>query len=353
METIQYKCPNCGGELQYKADKQKFGCDYCLSEFTDEEIKQIFSETENTDLSQNVDETVEDDGFSNGNLYSCSSCGAEIMSDGNTAATFCVYCHCPVILKGRLSGDYRPSKVIPFSITREKALETFKETIGKKKFTPTDFQSDQTLEKMTGLYVPFWLADCKVKADMDAIGKHIRTWRSGNYRYTETKEYAVSRNADITFNGVPADGASKIDDALMDAIEPFDYNKIEDFSMSYLSGFLADRYDVNKGDVFPRIRQKVDDGSRNILRNSITGYSSVSVSRFNNNIMNTNWNYALLPVWFMTYNYQGKMYEFAVNGQTGKLVGNPPLSVKKLVAFGIGLAVVIAVLFGIGGMLLS
>lgn len=351
MDTIQYKCPNCNGPLEYRADMQKFGCEYCLSTFTDEDIKKMFRENESTDLTQN-EEKPEDEEFVSGSLYSCSSCGAEIMTDAETAATFCVYCHNPVILKGRLSGDYRPSKVLPFELDREKALEIFKSEMGKKKFAPSDFLSTQTLEKMTGLYVPFWLADCQISGSLSGIGKHCRSWRQGDYRYTETKEYAVERRANIICRGVPADGASKIDDDLMDAAEPFDYSKMKDFSMSYLSGFLADRYDVNKGEVFPRIREKVEKASDELMRESVTGYSSFSVSSSNTNIMNTEWRYALLPVWFMTYKYNGKLYEYAVNGQSGKLVGNPPLSTKKLLIFGAVLCLIIAVIAGIGGALL-
>lgn len=353
MDTIQYKCPNCDGPLEYKADIQKFGCEYCMSVFDDDQIKKMFKDNENTDLSQNIEEPqATDDEFSNGNLYSCSSCGAEIMTDAETAATFCVYCHNPVILKGRLSGSYRPSQVLPFELNREKALEIFKEVMGKKKFTPSDFMSNQTLEKMSGLYVPFWLADCKVDGSMNGIAKHIRSWTSGSYRYTETKEYTIERRARITCNGVPADGASKIDDDLMDAVEPFDYTKMQDFSMSYLSGFLADRYDVDKGEVFPRIKQKVDEAAKTLMNESVVGYSTFSVSGSEVNIMSTKWRYTLLPVWFMTYKYNGKMYEFAVNGQSGKLVGNPPLSKKKLAVFGIALALGISIIAALGGSLL-
>lgn len=352
MDTIQYKCPNCGGPLEYKAETLKFGCEYCDSQFTEQEIKDIFKENENIDLSQNVNENAGDDEFTGGNLYQCSSCGAEIMTDANTAATFCVYCHNPVMLKGRLSGEYRPSKVLPFEIGKDNALEIFKSAMGKKKFTPSDFVSNTTLEKMAGLYVPFWLADCHAKAQLHAIGKHTRSWTSGGYRYTETREFDVERAADIFYKGVPADGASKIDDELMDAAEPFDYSKMRDFSMSYLSGFLADRYDVDKGQVFPRIKNKTDSSSRDILNGSVTGYSSVSITNFSSNIMNTNWHYALLPVWFMTYSYNGKMYEFAINGQSGKLVGNPPISKRKLRLFGAGLFIAVVLLFILGGSLL-
>lgn len=349
LETIQYKCPNCGGPLEYRADIRQFGCEYCLSTFTDEEVKKMFKDNESADLSQNTDESAEDDGFGNGNLYSCTSCGAEIMTDAETAATFCVYCHNPVILKGRLSGEYRPGSVLPFEINRDKALEIFKKEMGRKKFTPSDFLSTQTLEKMTGLYVPFWLADCQANGNLEGIGKIIRTWRKGDYQFTETKEYTVERVASITCRGVPADGASKIDDSLMDAVEPFDYSKMEDFSMSYLSGFLADRYDVNKGEVFPRIREKVNTASKELLRASVTGYNSFSESKSSVNIMNTDWRYALLPVWFMTYKYNGKIYEFAVNGQSGKLAGFAPLSKKKLCVFGILLFLAITLIAGLGG----
>lgn len=353
MDTIEYKCPNCGGPLEYKADRQKFACDYCQSEYTDHEIKQIFQSNENIDLSHNIDESASDqDGFTNGNLYICNSCGAEIMADAETAATFCVYCHNPVMLKGRLSGDYRPQSVMPFEIGRDEALEVFKKEMEKKKFLPSDFLTQNTLDKMTGLYVPFWLADCKTDSRMNAIGKHIRSWTKGDYRYTETREFAITRVAALSFRGVPADGAAKIDDDLMDAMEPFDYSKMKPFTMSYLSGFLADRYDVDKAGVFPRIRDKVDKASREMIDESIKGYSAVSVTNFNNNIMKTDWNYSLLPVWFMTYKYNDKLYEFAVNGQSGKLAGIPPLSAKKLALFGVIMFIVLTVIFGLGGSML-
>ena len=170
---------------------------------------------------------------------------------------------------------------------REKALEIFKSEVGKKKFTPSDFMSERTLEKMSGLYVPFWLADCRTTAAMSGTGKNIRTWTQGKYQYTETKEHAVERRASIVCRGVPADGASKIDDDLMDATEPFDYGRMKDFSMSYLSGFLADRYDVDKGEVFPRIRGKVEAASKSLLNESVSGYSSFSAENTNINISGT------------------------------------------------------------------
>lgn len=344
MDASQYKCPNCSAELLFNPETQQLNCEYCRSSFTMEQIQQIYAELENE-----VPAPDTSDFESHTNLYHCASCGADIMSDDLTTATFCYYCHSPVILSGRLTGDYKPSKVIGFKVTRENALASFKQWCGSKMFIPSDFRSEQQLEKMTGLYVPFWIADCDVSADYHATGKIIRRWTSGSYRYTETKEYAISRNAKIFTDGIPADGESKIEDLLMESIEPFDYNELKDFSMSYFTGFFADKYDVDKAGVFPRIRERAEQACKNVIRNSVHGYNSVIVNRESYNINRTKWQYIMLPVWFMTYNYGGKIYEFALNGQTGKLAGTPPLDKKKLSLFSVLFGLIMAVIVFIGG----
>lgn len=342
MEAIQYKCPNCNADLQFKPETQNFGCEYCLSSFTADEIKQVCARAENS--IPDVDEEAAMKEFSeHTSVYHCSSCGADIMAEDNTTATFCYYCHNPVILAGRLSGDYKPSKVIGFRLTRENAETIFKNWCGKRWFLPKDFRSNSTLEKMTGLYVPFWIADCDISADYQGLGKRIRTWRSGNYRYTETKEYQIIRNADIFTDGIPADGESKIDDLLMESIEPFDYKDAKPFSMSYLSGFFADKYDVDKAAVFPRIRARATSAAKSVISSSISSYSTVIPRQENYNILQTKWQYMMLPVWFMTYKYNNNIYSFAINGQTGKLAGTPPLDKLKLKLFSLGIGVASAI----------
>lgn len=348
MDVVQYKCPNCGANIEFSAEKSGFACQYCLSFFTEEEMKSVFERIENKPLDENAQKAAQE--FeAHTNLYTCPNCAAEIISEDTTSATFCYYCHNPVILSGRLSGDYRPGKVIPFKIPREKALEIFHAWTKKKWFLPNDFTSEKQLEKMSSVYVPFWIADCYVDAKLDAIGKKVSSWTSGKYRYTRTMEYDVKRCAAIQFNGIPADGASKIDDELMEAIEPFDYSQLVPFSMSYLSGFFADKYDVDKAVVFQRIKNRAVSGSTRILNSSITGYSTFSTISSNYSILNTEWQYILLPVWFMTYNFKGKQYSFAINGQSGKLAGLPPLSMPKALRFAGILTAAITAVFGIAG----
>ena len=351
MEASEYKCPNCGADLKFDPTIQKLGCEYCDSSFTIEEIKKIYAELEAMPTDEAVEE-AKDEFAEHTQLYHCKSCGAEIMADDQQTALFCYYCHNPVILSGKLSGDYKPNKVIGFRYTREQALDAFKSWCKGRKFVPSDFKSSQQLEKMTGLYVPFWVADCDVDANYRALGKKERTWTSGEYVYTETKEYRVIRNARVLTKGIPADGESKIDDLLMEAIEPFDYKDVKDFSMSYLSGFFADKYDVDRAGVFPRIRERADKVSRELIHNSVKGYSSIKIENESYNILKTDWNYMMLPVWFMSYKYKDKVYEFAMNGQTGKLAGTPPLSKPKLVAFTSFIGAIVSLILFLGGLLI-
>lgn len=352
MEAAEYKCPNCSADLKFDPATQKLTCEYCLSSFTVEAIKQICAKAENSITA--AEQTAAHEFEEHTNLFHCASCGADIMCDDQQTALFCYYCHNPVILAGKLTGDYKPGKVIGFKYTREQAEEKFRSWIGKRKFVPSSFRSSQQLEKITGLYVPFWVADCDINVDYSALGKKVRHWTSGGYRYTETKEFRIVRRADVRTEGIPADGESKIDDAIMEAIEPFDYSELKDFSMSYLSGFFADKYDVDKAGVFPRIRERATAASRGVISDSITGYSIVVPSIDQHDIVNTDWEYMMLPVWFMSYKYNDKVYEFAINGQTGKLAGTPPLNVMKLKLFcaGISAAVSVAMALLFGGFLL-
>lgn len=354
MSVVQYKCPNCGGSLEFKADSQSFKCEYCMSEFSKDEMNEAVGESgQNAADTGIVGEQQQTEFNEHTNLYICDNCGAEIIADENTAATFCYYCHSPVSLKGRLSGQYRPGKVIPFKHTREQALEIYKQWCGKKWFLPKDFVSESQLEKITGLYVPFWLADCKVNSALSGEGHISTSHTQGEYRITHTKVFHVERAAFLDYSKVPADGSKKLDDKLMDAVEPFDYSGMIDFDMAYLSGFFADKYDVERNEVIPRIRDRIADGAMDVLRGDIHGYTSFTVQNSYINLIRTDWQYALLPVWFMTYKHKGKDYFYAMNGQTGKMAGILPVSGAKLAVLGAILFAVFGTLgFLIGGLFL-
>lgn len=342
-DVVNYSCPNCGGKLVFSAQKQKFACEWCLSEFDENEMKKLDS-AENAQFST-ADEKASESFENNANLYVCDSCGAEIISDENTAATFCYYCHSPVTLKGRLSGEYCPSKVIPFKRTKIDAENKFKEWVGKKWFVPTDFKSAENIEKITGMYVPFWVASCRVTGHMTADAERTFSHRHGKTTTTKHDVYLLERGIVANLEGVPADGSKKIDDHLMDTIEPFDYKEAKRFSMTYLQGFYADKYDVDKEAVFPRIKKRTNEFVRQKLMESTLGYETVVPIEQSSNITNVKWDYMMFPVWFLNYKHGGKDYSFAMNGQTGKFCGELPISKIKIL---IGM-VVTGLIFGLLG----
>lgn len=366
MSVLVYKCPQCGAPLTFDADRQRWECRFCLGTYDVETLEKLFAqEAHKEEVPYGTEEAreqkegarpafAEDEEFNrNARAYRCPDCGAEIVTDATTAATFCVFCHNPAIIQSRLSGEYRPSKVIPFSISREAAQKAFINWCGRKPLVPSAFKSKPQVEKITGMYLPFWLHDCAVSGTLRADARKIRRWRSGDTEYTETSYYEIYRDGDMSFSGVPADGSSKMDDTMMDLLEPYDYTQMVDFSMSYLSGYLAEKFDVDKEAVWPRIRERVTEDAISQLMSTIRGYDTVKVTHKDVKITDRKVHYTLLPVWMLIYIHRGKKFLFAMNGQTGKVVGTLPVSVGRVFAWFFGIAAsVFAALFTVMGVIL-
>ena len=246
-------------------------------------------------------------------LYTCPSCGAEIVTDATTAATFCYYCHNPVVLSGRLMGTYQPDFAIPFQIDRKRAQEVFSQWIAKKKFVPREFYSPKQIETMTGVYFPYWLFSCKVDGSVQGQGTKLRVWTAGNLRYTETKIYDIARQGTVEVNHVARNALKKANRRLVDGVQPFEMGEMQRFSMGYLSGFMAENRDME----------------RNFFETEV---SRIQITNQRAEISDGFWQYALLPVWTLTYKERqgGKIYYFAMNGQTGKVCGELPVDKGKL-----------------------
>ena len=352
--TVTYQCPSCNAALEFDEATGKFRCFYCDSTFTEAEIKELFKDNEGMKLDENetplTEEQRADEEFSGQSaLYSCPNCGAGVICDSLTASTRCVFCHTPVILSGRLSGEYKPNVIIPFQTTREHAESSFKEYIKGKFLLPKGFKSEAQIQNISALYVPYWLKSGITDAHMEAEGKIIRTWRSGDTQYTNTKVFRVEREAEMAFIRVPCDGSKRIDDSLMESIEPFNYSGLKPFSMSYLSGKAAEKYDVTKEEAAQRIDQRIRQAAEETLKASAVGYNSVTIKNSGVNFRKEAYVYALLPVWFLNYNYHGKDYAFVMNGQTGTMFGELPVSRIKLFLFGAGIFVLTTALAALIG----
>lgn len=333
-EVMEYKCPCCDAPLIFGEEAQQMKCEYCDTHFDIETVREY-----NAPLVQKGDEGVHwEEQVSNtwteeeaGHLqtYSCASCAGELVTTETTAATFCPYCGNPTILPGRLSGNLKPDCIIPFKNTKEDAKTAFLNLCKKKPLLPRYFTRQQQVERITGIYVPFWLYDCR--ADFSGTYKATRMhhWTDGNYNYTKTDHFQLRRCADAQFAKIPMDGSRKMDDAIMESIEPYDYSGITEFDTAYLSGFLAEKYDVESREGEPRIRERVDASMNAMVSQSMMGYATTIPVQRSLNISESAAKYALLPVWILTTRYQDRVYTFAMNGQTGKMTGSFPICPKR------------------------
>lgn len=334
MESSDYKCPACTAPLLYNPVTGSWKCEYCSNDYKLEDLKKNEEEFSDLDSTETID--VDE--------YTCSSCGAKIVTNENTTATFCVYCGNTSIIKNRLTGMLKPKYVIPFKTTKAQAESAFLKFKKGKMFAPKLFGQKEQIEKVTGVYIPFWLYDCKVDGTIEGTGLKIRTWRSGNYRYTKTDTYRVMRSGTANFIRVPVDGATKFDDDVMDSIEPFDYTEIKDFTPAYLSGFLAEKYDVDSKTAYKRAQVRMENAIKDYLKGTIFGYTPFTSSSeiVNKDLHSTQ--YVLFPVWMLNVKYKDKYHMFAMNGQTGKMVGNVPISWSKFFLWLLGLTVGIFIL---------
>lgn len=333
---LNFRCENCGGVMEFDPATQKMKCPHCGTEKDVRDMK------------------IEDVNFSHQDfkVFKCSSCGAELMTDENTTSTFCSYCGNATLIESRVTGENAPTYIIPFKHKKEDAIEEFRKWCKKGILTPNIFKNSTTVEKVSGIYVPFWLFD--VDGDLQASGQctKVRYSSDSEYNYVHTSYYHVHRDINANFVKIPADASKKMDDDVMDKLEPFYYDEMQEFNMAYLSGYLSEKYNMDFEVLMPRIKQRADEYMDTFLARELAMYDGRSVSN-NKNVRLNNAVYAVLPVWVLNYRYQGKNYTFAMNGQTGRIVADLPWSRKKAAIWFVSLTILFTIILMIVGMVIA
>lgn len=334
--VLNQKCPNCGGAVEFDAGAQRLKCPYCDTEF---DIPEFSEKAENVVEASKWNS--QSSGWQEGEtagmvVYICNSCGGEIIADSATGASTCPYCDSPVVMKGQFSGALRPDLVIPFKLDKKAAKEALKNHFKGKKFVPKGFFTDNRIEEIKGIYVPYWLFTCDTFFEGSYKGEKVRRWSDSNYNYKEVSTYNIHRSGNISFDNVPVDASVKMDDALMESLEPYDISQGVDFNTAYLSGFLADKFDVSVDDSMPRANERIKATAEIEFRNTVRDYEHVYQVSSDMSVPNGIYKYALYPVWLLNISWNGKMYPFAMNGQTGQFVGDIPTNKKLAFLTGLG-----------------
>lgn len=314
--------------MVYHPDRKKMYCPHCDSCDSEEEVRSSVA-------------------------AECASCGAPIEVSDYTSACRCAHCGSYTILEERVEGEFTPHLILPFRISKEKAVKLLEKEFQSRFFTPLTFLSSATLEGMEGIYVPFFLYDYLAEFDYAGTGTKVRSWRSGNTEYVETSYFRVERNLEIDFDKIPVDASINMDDTKMDLLEPFDNKALEDFQKKYLSGFQAERYSETLMDLEPRAQEKARRDAEELLREELSGYTTLSAERKHLNLQRQTASYALLPVWVYYYNYHGQKYTYYVNGQSGKILGKTPTSKGKMLAYGASVWIFVSAMLTLVKMILE
>ncbi len=362
MSEKNYKCINCGSDIAFIPDKDNWKCESCMSEFTlseledffdvndDKENEDPFSREGNLEMEEIVNEgDIDQDVL---NSYNCQNCGGELVTDNETVATFCPYCKSSTIIKSKLKGKFRPGLLIPFKKTEDEAKEIYHNWVKKKIFTPKKFKSKKTIDEIKGLYAPYWLYDVDIDGNIRGDAQNVKTWTSGDYEYTQTDYYRVERGGRNAYEKVPADASLKLDDDLMERIEPFDYSDITNFNMAYMAGFFAENYDVSSEEALSVVKKKASEYFEERLRDTISRYDYVSITRRDFALNNIKYTYSMLPIYYVSNSFKDKQREFIINGQTGKISGNPPKSGLIIAGYAVLFYLASLLVLGLGGALI-
>lgn len=327
-QATNYQCPACGGPLHFAGSSDKVECDYCGSSYEVSYINQLYGikveENINKEEKQPEDEAFAD--FEkNLKSYNCPSCGAQLFCDETTAATSCPYCGNNQVIASQFKGGKMPQVIIPFKLAKKDAELALKNHYKGKKLLPKVFSDENHIEEIKGVYVPFWLYDGHVNVNIDFTGTTSHVTYTSKEKIITTSHYVINRQGSVDFEKISVDASKKMDDALMDSIEPFDYSDLREFTPAYLPGFFAEVYDVSTEECFTRAKKRAENTAIDQITGTVIGYESLVPVKKDVKLHTDKISYAFMPVWVLSTKWRDKNYLFAMNGQTGKMVGNLPV----------------------------
>ena len=328
MSLQEFKCPHCGGPVSFDPGVQELACPFCESVINTAAFQMIEDDQsrEKVEIEWGFDGEDWREGEQDGLLvYSCRSCGGEIIGDKTMGASTCPFCGNPVVMTEQFSGTLRPNLVIPFKVGKDEAKAALQKHYLGKRLLPKVFKDANHLDEVKGVYVPFWLFDAKADAHIEFDATKTRSWSDSSYNYTETSKYRVARGGDISFAAVPVDGSEAIDDTLMESIEPFNMEDGVDFQSAYLAGYYANKYDVDAEASMPRANDRISSSAEAAFKATVSGYTTVTANYSKIQLSESSVRYALLPVWLLSTSWKGENFVFAMNGQTGKFIGDLPV----------------------------
>ncbi|MEM7102684.1 MAG: hypothetical protein AAF502_06065 [Bacteroidota bacterium] len=329
-------CPSCGSELSYSAEHKKISCNHCGYK---EEVDDANDLVRELSLSKAVSEAKSYSPEAIGKkVFDCQNCGAKFLLDAKVVKVKCSFCASRNVNVEAFEHNFiQPMGVIPFQIPEEEADEKFDSWIKKGWFHPTKLKRMASKDVLNGMYVPFWTFDAQTETDYSGqAGYHYyvsETVRTGDKTTTrqvkKTRWEYRSGHLSHFFDDILVVAANKIKQSLIERILPFQLSKMVNFDPRLLSGWEAEVYDIELNEGYNRADTIMDRKIRELCKQAIGGDVQRNV-RTQSHKFNQTFKHVLLPVWLCSYVYMDKTYQFAINGQTGKIKGEKPISWVKI-----------------------
>lgn len=339
---MDYKCSNCGGELRFDPTIGKLRCDFCgstydLSEYEnphehDHDQERATPEAETPRYARATDDStdVKEDLVA----FVCPHCAAEVITDKDTVATKCVFCGTPMVIEEQLEGSFTPSRVIPFEVDKKRIADLYEQYIRTKPFYPPEYSKANVIQKIKAIYLPFWLFDLRMNGQLHATGETTSTFTTGKWIITTHNVYDLYRDGSMDFEKIPAIASSKTPRDAMDALEPYDYSRLKVWNPGYLAGYLASRYDLDNDHNLEIARKRAESSFNVAMTGTLGGYEALHITGGQMQHANVRPEYVLMPAYMLFMDYDGDADKLiAINGQTGKIVGNVPVDRKKATRF--------------------
>lgn len=332
-----FKCPKCSGSLIFDIDSQKLKCLHCDSSFSIEDYS-----SENKAKEDIVDDMK---------VFTCLSCGAQLIAPDTSMVAFCSYCGSESILESRLEEYQKPYKLIPFKINKTQCKSIYKAIVDKHFYAPKQFKDPQFLEKFRGIYIPYWNYDVRFeKNPIKMTGSS--TYSKGDYRYVD--RYDLSTKIDGSYKGKFYDASSNFNDTIAEEIAPFNEKGFVDYDDSYLAGFYADRVDVPSSIYEQTVKNTASEHAKSAINKA---YYSKNIepelpigSEKLNSFFGTSIKYTdvyLFPVWFLTWRKANRVAYAVVNGQTGRISSDIPIDSRRFLLVSMGCGVLLFVLMSL------
>ncbi|TRX70419.1 hypothetical protein [Carboxylicivirga sp. M1479] len=353
-----FACVSCGADLKYKPGTQHLNCEYCGAE---NEIPQVEEEIEELDFHTFLKQKSESETSIEANFVKCDSCGASSTLEEDVTATNCAYCAAPLVIEhAQNESVIQPKSLLPFKLNKDEAKDEFKTWLKKLWFAPNDLRKAVlNFDHFKGVYIPYWTYDTDTfsnyvgqRGDYYYVTETYTTTENGK-SVTKTRQVRKTRWSHASgrvhkfFNDILTVATRSLPQKYIYKLEPWDLENLVPFDRSYISGFIAEKYQIGLEEGFGIAKDIADPKIRELVRRDIGGDEQRIIS-LNTSYRDITFKHLLLPVFVCAYLFKGKLYQFLVNGRTGEVQGQRPYSwIKVTLAVVAVLLLIAAIIFGV------